>query len=226
MFTDFFLKKQFKKILVSVLVAWFACVACFTGKICNTVAVNVDKQFYFLVSPSMHIQASTHFVEWSGGAGYLLKAKKQEYVAYAVYLSKDEGVAAQTSTANEETQLLSFSVEKLYFNKQTTDRYIKRIKGAFESFYGCLLVLDGGIDNLSHNGTQEDIKNILLVLQKQFDFLSQEYKNIFSEYAIICKKATEAVGGLLCGTIFLKDLRYLLCELCVNYIDLSKVFAI
>lgn len=222
MLTDFFTKRTIKKLFCVIVAAWLAVVMCLAVNVKNRAFVDVNKNFYFLVSTSANIQASAHFVEWNGGAGYLLKTDETEYVVYAVYLHSNDGEMAQASLVDEKSRILSYSVGKVYLHDRKLKGHIEQIKGAFESFYGCLLVLEEGINNLAHNGTQEEIKRVLQILNKQFDFLALSYRKIWPQYAEVCKNGSNEISNILNETIFLKDLRFILCQLCVGYIDFSK----
>ncbi len=222
MLTDFF-KRHKKSILALLLSVWFVFIASFCNILLQKERINLDKKFYFLVSSSTHIEASTHFVEWSGGAGYLLENTKREQVVFSVYL-REEDVLTVQSALTEETELLTLSVNSIYLYSKADKQKTKKIEGAFQTLYNCCEVLEKIIGRVAQGGTQESGKRLLEVLQNQLSFLRKEYEESFPKYADVCKKGEEGIAQLMKQTIYLKDLRYILCELCVAYVQLASSF--
>ena len=221
--TDFF-KKNYKKITAIALSVWFAVIAVLCGVISQKERIDLGKKFYFLVSSSTHIQASTHFVEWSGGAGYLLDYQGCEHVVFSVYLQEQDSLQVQTALMEKDTNVLTISVDSIYLYKRQDKEKKVSIKGAFQTLYNCCEILEKIIDRYAQGGTQESGKRLLNVLQEQLCFLSKEYRAKFPQYADVCQKSAETISQLLKNTIYLKDLRYLLCELSVSYVDLADMF--
>ena len=219
----FYIKNHFRKILSVFLACWFLLIASVLCVIINVQKVPINKNFYFLVSKSTHIQASTHYVAWTGGAGYLLEKNGREYVVYSVYLEKEDGINVQAALTDKDTELLTLSVETLYLYSNKAKKNKDNLTSACSSFYSCLLVLEECINILSSGGTQEMGKELLAILQKQMYYLKKEYKT-FPYYQMICRKGEEKINQLKNGTIFLKDLRYLFCELVVGFLNFSKIY--
>jgi len=222
MLTDFF-KKYRKRTIALFLSIGFIVMGTFCSAILQKVRIDLNKKFYFLVSSSTHIEASTHFVEWSGGAGYLLENAGNAQVVFSVYLKEEDGVIVQ-SALTEETELLTLCVDSIYLYKKSDKKKAKQTEGAFQTLYNCCEVLEKIIGRVARGGTQESGKRLLEVLQAQLSFLRKEYAEIFPKYAEVCKKGEESISRLLQKTIYLKDLRYMLCELCVAYVQLASSF--
>jgi len=222
MTTDFFLKKYFKSILIGILTLIFICVFAYAKIVSQKVRISIGKNFYFLVSKSTHIQASTHFVSWHCGSGYLLEADNREYVVFSVYLQKTDALGVQ-KLLEEETKLIQCSVECIYVpNKKNS----KQIEGAFQTYYSWLTVLEQEISRLAQGCTQQSCKQVINIIRQQMNYASRNYENSFSRYANVCKSGAEQLTKMISETVYVKDLRYLLCELCVAYCDLEEFFSI
>ena len=219
-----FLKKYHKRMTAIGLAAWFLGVALLCGVVLQKEKILLQKSFYFLVSSSTHIQASTQFVEWSGGAGYLLEYSGCEQATFAVYLSEGDGLQVQAVLTEQDTKLVCMSVDCIYLYKKSDKQNRKSIQGAFQTLYNCCEVLEQIIDRFAKGGTQESGKRLLNTLQKQLSFLGEEYAKNFPQYADVCMKAAERISQLEEASVYLKDLRYLLCELCVSYVRLANSF--
>ncbi len=217
-----FLRKYSKKLLALSLSIWFALMAFFCGFILHRERVILQKSIYFLVSSSRHIEASTHIVAWSGGAGYLLENNGCEQVVFSVYLEEVDGLKVQAALTEQETELVSILVDTIYLYRKKDKRQHKKIEGAFETLYNCCTILEKIITRFAQGGTQESGKRLLKVLQDKMKYLSKEYVEIFPQYADFCKKGEENLSKLLKSTVYLKDLRYVLCDFCVAYIHLSN----
>lgn len=224
----FSIKKIANFILWSI-VSVTVCVSFAYAFLCSKMEiVDTRETFYFVVSPSLHLEASAHHITWSGGAGYLLEHDQREYAAFSAYFSKDEGEAAQNNLLEKEQSsvLISVSASPLYLKTKAQKEKASIWKGAFDSLFGCMQVLDTEIARMTKGGTQESGKRILQLLQRQFDFLSKEYEKIFPQYAKVCQKGVMSCRQIVEKVILVKDLRYFLCELCVDYVALTKGFAI
>ena len=87
-------------------------------------------------------------------------------------------------------------------------------------------MLNGEIKRLEEGATQESSKRILQSLSRQFAYLSKENSMQQEEYTKLCQNASNRVEGFIQGVVYVKDLRYLLCDLCNGYLKLSKNFAL
>lgn len=192
----------------------------------QTIALN--KTFYFLVTQTTHVEASTHEIELSGGAGYYLEVNKESYVTFSVYLNETDSqtVLAKVDSSDPNVRILTMCVKKIYLKTRTEKNNAEKIAGAFRSLYGCIEVLNGEIERLSKGATQESTKRILGVLEKQLKFLSVEYEEIFPQFSKVCQKSANALFLKLQSTVFVKDLRYIQCELCDKYGELARSFSL
>lgn len=224
-----FWKKRIALIVAGVLSTLFVlCTLMYARVLFGVQKVDWKRSFYFLVSASTHVEASTHLAELYGGAGYLLEYKNREYVALSVYLNKEDGlkVSESVSTIGQEAYLLPMHIDGLYFKTTSQKREINQIKDAFGALDGCIEVLHGEIKRLAGGATQESTKRILGVLIKQFDFLNKEYAKVFSKFSGVCEASKNSISSMLEGKIYLKDLRYVLCELCASYVQIAMDFSL
>ncbi len=188
----------------------------------------LQTNFYYLVSSSTHLEASTHQAVLSGGAGYLLSHGGQEYVAFAVYFNEDDGLVAQRSLTERRTEsvLLQKSVSTLYFKtsreKSLADLYISALKTG----YACMELLNAEIARLEKGATQESSKRVLSELERVTAFLSQTYEREFPSFSAVCAGVSNELQILLADTVYANDLRYLLCDWSLEYIDLCNGFSL
>ena len=191
-------------------------------------SVSVGKKFYFLISESTHIEASTHFVSQNGGAGYLLEENQREYVAFSVYLNEEQGqnVLSLMKPEGEQTALLTLTSSNLYFKTHKQKANAEVIKGAFSSLYGCIEVLNKEIVRLDKGATQQSSKQVLKLLQRQFGYMEKKYKNSFPKFSQVCKEGSGQLIKIISDIVYVGDLRYLECSLCVSFVDLTKNFSL
>lgn len=192
----------------------------------ETVALN--NNFYYLVSEDMQMEAGAEFVKLDGGAGYLLESNGKEWVALSVYLKERDGVSVLQNLENggKKGKILAVQAEKLYLKTPTQQKNALKYKGAFDSLYGCMQVLEDCIFRLDKGMTQESCKRILNTLNKQYSYLEKEYQTDFESCAAVCNAAKLALGEILSNTVYLKDLRYLACQLAEDYVALAKEFSL
>lgn len=219
---------RIKRFVCVLSVAFTVVVLFYAAALHNAETVDVGKNFYFLVSASEHIEASTHLTQWSGGAGYPLSYSGGEYAAYAVYFTESEGKKAQTAVkkTGEKTEVLVLQGNPICFKSRAEKENSTRIVGAFNCLYGCMQVLNGEIVRLEQGATQESSKRILQTLSRQFSYLQTEHQNTINGYSSVCEKAKTRLSEVTSDIVYAKDLRYLLCELSVAYVNLSKNFTL
>ena len=228
MSADLFFGKriQFLALFMAILCVFSA--LCYAFLLWRVETVALWKSFYYLVSPSTHIQASTHITVHNGGAGYLLQWQGGEYVALSVYIDKEAGVTVQSALfeTGEETLLLPITVDKLYLKTAKEKQNREKINGAFSSLYGCIQVVNEEIERLLDGATQQSSKRILRMLGAQLSFLHGEYEIVFPKFSKICKAVEQELFLIVENTVYVKDLRHLMCTLCFSYADLSKNFSL
>lgn len=218
MATDFVLKKNFTKIFISGLICLFAFIIGYVCVLIRTVTLPINKSFYFLVSASTHIQASTHFVSMNGGAGYLLNENDRTYVVYAVYLEKQHAARVQANLSDK-TELKEYTIDNIYLRNQKAWPIVQE---AFNVFYGWLTILEYEINRLAKGCTQQSSKQILQTLQRQMEYSAKKNEKIFPVFSQLCTKGEQFLLEITQGIIYATDLRYLLCELCIAYCNFAN----
>ena len=229
MSTVFLWKKKYGRLVIGGLSVFFtAVVLVYAYFLTGVQAVGVYKTFYFLVSTSTRIQASTHHVSLGGGAGYTLSYAKREYVVYNVYLNGSDGkkACAAVTAQGENTELLSLGVEKLYLKTRAEKEQAQSVRNGMSLLYEYITLLSREIVRLDNGGTQESCKRILSELFAQLSFSEREYREAFPAVSLVYKNIVNTIEELRDGIVYSKDLRYLLCETCVAYIQLGESFAL
>ena len=229
MSTDFLIKGKIFKVLAFLFSVLFVfCSLVYAILIQKAEVEKVSKNFYFLVSNSMHVEASTHAALLNGGAGYVLESGNREYAAYAVYLKEADVEWAQSCMANagENTRILVLKSGDLYFKGEREKLSKESILGAFSCFYDCISILEQEIGRLEGGATQQSSKRILNVLKRQFAYLALEYDKAFPWYSTACRSAENFLQESMESVVYVTDLRYLACELCFSYIELSENYSL
>lgn len=227
--TDFFTKKRWIYPFISGVLALFVLLfLAYAVYLSRVKAVWLGKSVYFLVSDNTHIEAAAQDVRLDGGAGYLLEYGDCEYVALAVYLDGEDGRAVQAATSQngQATALLQINVDKLYFKSCKEKKNASFYQSALECLYGCMQVLGLEIDRLDNGATQQSSARTLGILLKQFRYLAGTYQESFPACAKVYTNAGESLDVVLKDTVYVKDLRYLLCDLSVGYLRLASAFSL
>ncbi len=215
-----------KRLISTVICLTVACICIYAFSISRAQTVEIGKYFYFLVSDDERVEVGAEFAKLNGGAGYLISYGNSEYVALSVYLDRAEGENVQDILAcnGEKTYLLTQGTQTLYFKgkqKKKSDFYINALR-TLESY---MSVLNDCISRLEKGMTQEKCKRILTLLKKQFAFSSSTYAE-YPSYAVICGKSAQELNNICASTVFLKDLRYLLCWQVEKYVQLCAEFSL
>lgn len=225
MAVDFFIKKRWAYILLALILLF-----CFGYAIVLNRAkrVYLGKSFYFLVCESDHVEADTLDIRLDGGAGYPFLANGKTAVALAVYLKEEEGLSVQTGLIEQGKQasLVKRGIEHVYFKKYVDKKNTSVYISALENLYGFLQVLSGEIVRLDKGATQESSKRILQTLSDLFAYHHRDYERSYPAYADLCNLAKEELKTCMGDTVFVNDLRYLLCELSVGYLELAEEFSL
>lgn len=190
----------------------------------ETVALNTD--FYYLVSKETRVEVGAELIKLEGGAGYLLQENGVACVALNVYLRENDAKSVLNSIKSSEKSLSvkKRAAQKLYLKTQTDKKNACIYKGAFDSLYGCMQVLENCAFRLEKGMTQESCKRILKKVKGQLEYLSEEYKNTFPDFSTLCENNVKVLETMLTDIVFLKDLRYALCAMAGNYVDLTERF--
>ncbi len=193
------------------------------GYLSRAKEVEKQKSFYFLLSGDSRVEVSAEFIKLEGGAGYLLEEPDGRYVALAVYLTEEEGLAVQESL-QEPTVLCRKGVSTLYFKgkeKKNTSLYLN----ALRTLEGYISVLSECINRLEKGGTQESCKRLLAILQRQFAYAEGEYEE-YPAFSQACGEWSGRLKGLCEETVYAQELRYLLCGQVEKYLQLCEEFSL
>ncbi len=197
----------------------------YSVRLSRTKVVELQKSFYFLVSTDSRVEVSVEFTKLDGGAGYLLEKDNVQYVALAVYLNKEDGIAVQEGLGEElPTKILHKGVSALYFkgkDKKESALYVN----ALRTLEGCISVLNECIARLEKGSTQENCKRILEILQRQFAFAQKEYEN-YPAFFTSCGEWLQSLKELCEETVYVQKLRYLLCWQVEGYLALCEGFSL
>ncbi len=223
-----YLKKAVLCFIIIVTVGFAYSAIAYANVFTTAQTVAIDKEFYYLVDESTHTQAVGSFAQLQGGAGYLLDGNTREYVAYSVYFNKQDGEAAKKALLEYQTQpiLHVISIQSLVFKTPKEKRRAPIVINAFSCLDGCMQVLNREIARLDNGATQQSSKRILSTLIDQFAYLEREYKTSYPAFSNICKNAQMQLQPCVADIIYVKDLRYILCDLGVAYKQLSEEFAL
>ena len=226
MWTEFFLKKIRTRMLGCMCV--FTVLAC-TGFACFLSSVKTvvyDESVYFLVREDSSVAAGAEFVKWNGGAGYFLEDNGIQYVAYSVFWDKADGelVQKRLEEVGQKSLLLNKGNKVLYFKgdkKKMSDLYV----GALKLFKSYISLLEDCIGRLENGMTQEACKRILGIIERQFHYAKEKYID-YKSFSNVCGQSEDALTQLCAQTVYLKDLRFLLCWQSEKYIQLCNSFAL
>ena len=86
-------------------------------------------------------------------------------------------------------------------------------------------VLNAQTSRLEDGGTQQSCVRILNILASNFAYLGLEYKTVLPAYAKRCDEVGSVFRTLTNGVIYVRELRYLLCELCVSYVQFCEEYS-
>jgi hypothetical protein len=88
-----------------------------------------------------------------------------------------------------------------------------------------MLLLEDCIGRLESGMTQEACKRILRVIERQFIYSKWRY-NVYPSFAKVCSQSGESLREICAQTVYLKDLRYLLCWQAEKYVELCEAFSL
>ena len=226
MLAEFFYKKKFGCFVCAIVLTFiFGCVA-YARYFVGIKSVDVDETFYFLVRKDAGIEASAELVRWDGGAGYFIEEGGSEYVAINVFLKKEEAelVQKRLSLKGASTTILQKRIQKLYFKGRKKEQATLYV-AALNLFKSYMIVLEECITRLENGLTQEACKRILKTLEKQFRYVEKTCDG-YLQMQKACSVISSVVSQMCSTTVYLKDLRYLLCWQAEKYIQLSGAFAL
>lgn len=225
MSTDFSIKKTIGKVAIVFLsVSLLLCYAVYAIFLSRIEKVELERTFYFLISDSTHIEASTHAALSQGGAGYLLNYGKEDYVAYSVYFNEED---AESVCANVSDTSIVKKVSGTLYLKNKKDKQNSRIyKNALDNLYEVIKVLNEWTTTLERGMTQQAIKRELRVLSSHCKCLYKTYADGFPPCAKLFERAGVELEKISSDTVYASKLRYILCELSDGYVDITSVFSL
>ncbi len=202
----------------------FSCI--YAGILSSAKSVNLSTTFYFLVLDETHIEAGAAFAKLDGGAGYFMEHNGKMYVALSVYMNESDGVTVQRNlnASGRKTLLIKKGVQKLYLKNRFKKEFVSQVN-ALKVLRSYIHILNECTTLLNKGITQEKCKSQLQMLERQFLYARSVYAG-YKQYADICERSALELSKLSQKTIFLKDLRYLLCWQAEKYIALCKHFSL
>ncbi len=225
MSTNFF-KKRFSWILYIATAFFILSTLIYAFSFSTMKSTFIGKSFYFLAVEGGNVEVGTEFAKLDGGAGYVITANGKEYAALSVYFKEEDSQSVQAGLLQDgqKTIVIRKAVNELYFKgnkKKKAGLYLSALH-TFESY---LSLLSDCISRLEKGITQERCKGILEILQRQFHHVEAHYA-AYPAFAEVCHSSSQALEDISKKTIFLKDLRYLLCWQAEQYLELCATFSI
>lgn len=200
-----------------------------TSLICAVIINNAyvykhERNFYFLVSENPHLQVSGFEIQMENGAGYLVESGDDKYIALSVYLRESDGNKALESASErfDDLKVLSIGSANLYFKNRTEKREATSIINGLNTLLGGIRALNNEITRLEKGATQESSKRVLTDVAKPLGYLGTENEYFQSAGAI----AVDTINKSIADIVYLKDLRYLLCQLCMEYTRICSKFSL
>ena len=188
--------------------------------------VAFSMKVYFLVEQGGSVEAGVEFVKWNGGAGYVIEYGGEIYVAINVFFDVGSAKKVQDRLAENgnASTILSQEIYTLYFEggeKKTSALYVNALK-QLKSY---IFLLEDCIAKLENGMSQEACKRILKIIAAQF----QQAQRIYADYPrfkVVCKQTEQQLQSIYNGTVYLKDLRFLLCYQADCLMRLCSAFSI
>lgn len=219
---------KIKKCLFSIVLTIFFIFSVYLIQISNVKIIRLPQTFTFLTLQTDGIESCITQTKLDGGAGFLLKTRDGEKVALAVYLQEKDAILVKERLSKN---LRFLKIDKkqpsaLYFKGFFQKQKAKAVYGAFVNLYTIIQGLESAQNQLSSGGTQENCKRQLSALSKYLHTLSQSYEMAFKHFSSVCEQAAKSFEQCQNGICYVQDLRYLLCQLCEEYVALSNEFKI
>ena len=202
---------------MSVLTVAFSCL--YADTIARAEYIDLSKNFYFLISDDLHLQASTHEMHLQGGAGYLLQDEPHTYVVYHVYSSLEQAQKVQNRLPQASSVILK-SADRLYFDTPREKQTASYVCDTLAGLDGCMQVLDAEITRLEKGATQQSSKRILSTIHKQLCYIQSEYTMDLPSIDAFTLETCALLQSCIDEIVYAKDLRYALCLLSDGYLQL------
>ena len=162
-------------------------------------------------------------------AGFLLKSEKHDKVALCVYFQGEEATKIKNANSQkyENLQITAQTCANLYLKRDSEKKQAKIIKSGFDGIYTAARLLDETGKMLEKGGTQNTAKSLLKRISSYLESLSEKFKqNKISNFEKVFKNAKSKVDEICTQVVYLKDLRYLSCNLCSEYFRLYSSYSL
>lgn len=222
MLTDSLLRKTVR-LCVAISVAFTVCFVWLAGEYTNATVLQTQKQFYFLVSDSSHVEASVYATQSLGGAGFLLFFENKEYATYSVYTDEESSERAllRVQEKCDDAVLLNVSANDIRLTGARKTR-AAIYRSAFTCLYAQIRLFNEESARIDDGITQESIKRFLRIQERQFAYMERAYCEDFPAFSAICHTMSEGLRDMSEGTIYAKQMRYATCYLCDSYVKLAS----
>lgn len=227
--TVFIMKKNWLKTIINLMLSLsFIFGLVYAAFLSQTESVWLGKTLFFLVSEPSCVEAGVYDAQLQGGAGYHFHYNQRDYIVYSVFVSAEEGQSAclSLSSSVERVSLLKIIIPYLYFQTYNEKKNITGYTSAIRILYNYIEILNLEIKRLSDGATQQSAKQTLSLLINQLRYTSQIYEENYLIFSQICDDVARTLQSLLKDIVYTKDLRYLLCNLSVNFLQLTSSFSI
>ncbi len=209
------------KILMRKLKIWGYCYAlsfvfcgfALAGYVATAKGIYVGARYYFLVADSGGVEASAEAIKLDGGAGYVFSYEGEKYAALCVYTDRENARRVQDSLKAEgiSTKIVEKGIETLYLTGKEKG-YAELYANSMGALKGIVCALSECAAALERGMTQQSCRRILELLKRQLVYAGARYGE-FAAFVEVCKAGADELEGICKQTIFLKDVRYLLCYL-------------
>ena len=166
-----FWKKRVYLVITGIISTILVCVCTvYAYTLMGIQTIDLNKTFYFLVTKTTHVEASTHEIELSGGEGYYLEVNEEGYVTFSVYLNETDSqtVLAKVDSVDKNVRILTMRVKK-FIGSVVLDKNANEV---------------GKVADVDFNNDTGAIETVILTLQKNI-FSSDELEIEFSDIATI-----------------------------------------
>ena len=184
-----------------------------------------EREFYFVTSASENVQASLYTVTMDGGAGFPIEDKDMYHIAYSVYFTQDTALSAAYAVQafGEDVKIIKRSTGKLYFKGRKEKKQKSKTLNALKGLENCMQLLQTEIKRLEDGTTQQASKRRIKAIIMQLRCLADANMYI-STYAQGCQVSAERLERSIKEIVFVKTLRFELCNLSETYLKTCEKF--
>ena len=217
-------KNRYYKILIGAISCAFFLYSFWQAYLIKTLEIVPTKQsYYYLVSTSKNVSASTKNAYFQGGAGYLLENDGKKYAVYSVYdtLTKAERSRENLSERNLEVKTLRIKTGDVYLKGKNRRKKaeIRRVLETLSISATILSDLSRGAEDGRYS--QSRLREMLEVVKGSLNaFKKGEF---VYDYA---KEGRQKIEKMQEGIVYAKDVRYVEVLLCDCYQKFCAKFPI